>query len=234
MEGIIELIKNNYNTPIKIKILMNYVNDMDTHSRDYSLKRDSISLFNIMTGRKLDNYDLLLKLKQGESPLLNMVHNLFREKYQDLFEGDYRDNIHNPLSTHKQFLCDLLKILKNLLENTEEYKMKMEQKRMEEEEERMRLLMVEEKKIQKLKDYALKIRLRKTEQIPCPNCGELKSRGNMATHMTMNVCKNFGKEIEVRKKGYFTCEYCGKEQHNTNRQNHLSTKKCMRIRGIDC
>jgi len=56
----------------------------------------------------------------------------------------------------------------------------------------------------------------------------------MATHMTMKVCKNFGKEIEVRKKGHFTCEFCGKEQSNTNRQNHLSTKKCMRIRGIDC
>ena len=234
MEEIIELIKSNYNTPIKIKILMKFVNDMDTHSRDYSCKRDSISLFNIMTGRKLDNYDLLLKIKQGESPLLNLVHNLFREKYQNLFEGDYRDNLHNPLSTHKQFLCDLLKILKNLLENTEEYKLKMEQKRMEEEEERMRLLMEEEKKIQKLKDYALKIRLKKTEQIPCPNCGQLKSRGNMATHMTMNVCKNFGKEIEVRKKGYFTCEFCKKEERNTNKQNHLSTKKCMRIRGIDC
>jgi DNA-directed RNA polymerase subunit RPC12/RpoP len=234
MEEIIELIKSDYNTRIKIKILMNFVNDMDTHSRDYSLKRDSIDLFNIMTGRKLDNYDLLLKLKQGETPILNLVHNLFREKYQNLFEGDYRDNINNPLSTHKQFLCDLLKILKNLLENTEEYKLKMEQKRLNEEEERLRLAMEKEKEIQKLKDYALKIRLRKTEQIPCPNCGQLKSRGNMATHMTMNVCKNFGKEIEVRKKGYFTCQYCGKEERNTNRQNHYATKKCMEKRDIVC
>jgi predicted RNA-binding Zn-ribbon protein involved in translation (DUF1610 family) len=233
MERFIELLTTKYNTYTKIKVLISFIKDIDCHSREYSLELKSISLFNIMNGNKVSNYDFLLKLKQEETEILNVIHNLYRENYQDLFEGDYRDNLNNPLSTHKQLLCDLIKILKKQLESTEEYKMKMEQQRMLEEEERMRLVMKQEKEIQKLKDYALKQKIKKTTKVPCPNCGEMKSYSNLATHMTMKVCINFGKKVEeVRKKGHFTCEFCGKEQSNTNRQNHLSTQKCMKIRGL--
>jgi predicted RNA-binding Zn-ribbon protein involved in translation (DUF1610 family) len=195
---------------------------------------------------------------------LTRFHTKLMNCYNDRYAFNKEDTIDNPISSHMNFIKEILdkleehnkvliiqneeeevkrkiqydiqveKELKKQLKIQEDNKLRMEQERMEKEEERMRLLMEEEKKIQKLKDYALKIRLKKTEQIPCPNCGQLKSRGNMATHMTMNVCKNFGKEIEVRKKGYFTCEYCGKEERNTNKQNHLATKKCMRTRAIDC
>lgn len=195
---------------------------------------------------------------------LTRFHSKLMDCYNFSYAYNKEDTLDNPISIHMKFIKEILdkleehnkyliikheeeevrikkehdiqveNELKKQLKIKEDNKLKLEQQRMFEEEERMRLLMEEEKKIQKLKDYALKIRLKKTEQIPCPNCGQLKSRGNMATHMTMKVCKNFGKEIEVRKKGYFTCEFCGKEERNTNRQNHYATQKCMRTRGIDC
>jgi predicted RNA-binding Zn-ribbon protein involved in translation (DUF1610 family) len=195
---------------------------------------------------------------------LTRFHTKLMECYNDRYAYNKEDTIDNPLSSHMKFIKEILdkleehnkvliiqneeeevkrKIqyeiqaeneLKKQLKIQEDNKLRMEQQKLFEEEERLRLAMEKEKEIQKLKDYALKIRLKKTEKIPCPNCGQLKSRGNMATHMNMNVCKNFGKEIEVRKKGYFTCQYCGKEERNTNRQNHYATNKCMEKRGIVC
>jgi len=195
---------------------------------------------------------------------LSRFHTKLMECYNDRYAFNKEDTIDNPLSSHMKFIKEILykleehnkvliiqneeeevkrKIqydiqaeneLKKQLKIQEDNKLRMEQQRLFEEEERLRLAMEKEKEIQKLKDYALKIRLKKTAKMPCPNCGELKSYGNMATHKTMKVCMNFGKEIEVRKKGYFTCEYCGKEERNTNRQNHYATKKCMEKRGIVC
>jgi hypothetical protein len=236
MEEFMELLTTDYKTMRQLKSIMNIVKDMECHTFDYGRSIERIELRSIMNNNYLPNWEYLSVVKNQTNPIINLLHKLFLEKWDDIYSTNYRDNFSNPLSTHMKFLLEIYNILKKQLENTEEYKLRMEQQRMKQEEERIRLIKEQEKKLQeetkKNQEYFLKQQARKTEKIPCDNCGKLIARGNISTHKTMNVCINFGKKVEeVRKKGYFTCE-CGKEERNTNRQNHLATKKCMRKRGL--
>jgi predicted RNA-binding Zn-ribbon protein involved in translation (DUF1610 family) len=235
MEEFMELLTKDYNTMRQLKSLMNAVKDMECHTFDYGRSPERISLRNIMNNTYLPNYEFLSVVKNETNPIINLLHKLFLEKWEDIYSTNHRDNFSNPLSTHMKFLLEIYNILKKQLENTEEYKLRMEQQRKKEEEERARLVMEQEKKLQEEKkkntEYFLRQQAIKTKKVPCPNCGKLIAWGNHSTHKTKKVCINFGKEIEVREKGYFICE-CGKRESNTNRQNHLATQKCMRKRGL--
>jgi hypothetical protein len=235
MEEFMELLTTDYKTMRQLKSLINAVRDMECHTFDYGRSPERISLRSIMYDTYLPNWEYLSVVKNQTNPIINILHKLFLERWDDTYSTNFKDNFSNPLSSHMKFLLEIYNILKKQLENTEEYKLRMEQQRMKQEEERIRLIMEQEKKLQeetkKNQEYFLKQQARKTEKIPCDNCGKLIARGNISTHKTMNVCINFGKKVEVRKKGYFTCE-CGKEERNTNRQNHLATQKCMRKRGL--
>ena len=234
-------------------MIKNAIMKLANNIRDYDIPLSCVSFNNCGHYYEFKTNSFLTRF---HSMLMDKYNDAF------VYNKQIKDTLDNPISTHMKFIKEVLdnlnehhkyliikneedeekrkieheiqvqKELKKQLKIKEENDMRMEQQRMFEEEERMRLLMEQEKEIQKLKDYALKQKIKKTTKVPCPNCGEMKSYSNLATHMTMNVCINFGKEIEVRKKGYFICEFCKKEQRNTNRQNHLTTQKCMRIRGL--
>jgi predicted RNA-binding Zn-ribbon protein involved in translation (DUF1610 family) len=228
----------------QLEILLRVIEDMSIRSFYYGRKAEDIELVNIH-GNPLEKPTSYLRAIRDKSrPILTKLHELFLENYKYNYNDPLSDCLNNPLTNHTKFLNEIYFNIKYRLETNEEYKMILEQRKMQQEEEETRRLMelekmLEEKKNKKGEYY--------NKKYPCPDCGKLISRSNLAVHRKTAICKEIATKnkeeedntvglldiIEISKedtnlpKGFYLCS-CGEIIKTTCKTSHKNTKKCQK------